>query len=156
MRPFISTDVLSVHNHETKPQAGLHPLGVLGFPSTPLRNTPGLHWHSKMAWVATASKPATFAEVAAGKKKPSEEQKECYLLTRIPRGRYNDHVTSNLYHELTAFQKFETKSSVRCLCVPPASSLDTPTPMCPTTTEAVPCIVVPTVTTGMTTVREST
>jgi hypothetical protein len=37
-----------------------------------------------MALVATASKPATFAEVLAGKRKPSDEQKECYLLKRLP------------------------------------------------------------------------
>jgi hypothetical protein len=39
-----------------------------------------------MTWVAPASKAAAFAEVISGKRKPSEEQKECYLLKRLPRG----------------------------------------------------------------------
>jgi len=38
-----------------------------------------------MALIATASKPASFAEVVTGARAPSIEQQECYL-DRLPRG----------------------------------------------------------------------
>lgn len=56
------------------------------------------------SWVPTANKAATFAEVVAGKRKPSVEQNKCYLLDTLPRGSFfaelaapSLHLKENLY-----------------------------------------------------------